>query len=67
MKPMLSKLKTLGLFVAFSAVNAIAAPTPTVPSTALETDYALFDWVFAGVVATGFVFMVARRVKGFVR
>ena len=58
-----------GLVVAgvVTAGNLMAADTPTVPTTELKADYGLFDWVFAGVVTVAFVFMVARRSKGFVR
>ena len=44
-----------------------AADAPTVPATPLKADYALFDYVFAGVIAVAFIFMIARRVKGFIK
>ena len=50
-----------------SAPAVFAGSAPTVPSTPLEADYALFDYVFAGVIAVAFIFMIARRVKGFIR
>ncbi|QKF64687.1 hypothetical protein [Campylobacter corcagiensis] len=50
-----------------TAPALFAADAPTVPGEPLKADYALFDYVFAGVIAVAFVFMIARRVKGFIR
>ena len=50
-----------------SAPGLFAADAPTVPSDPLKADYALFDYVFAGVIAVAFIFMIARRVKGFIK
>lgn len=61
------KLMGLAIGAQVAATSAMAADTPTVPATALQADYALFDYVFAGVLAVSLVFMVARRAKGFVR
>lgn len=50
-----------------SAPALFAGDAPVVPTTPLKADYALFDYVFAGVVAVAFIFMIARRVKGFIK
>ena len=50
-----------------SAPVLFAGDAPVVPTTPLEADYALFDYVFAGVIAVAFIFMIARRVKGFIK
>lgn len=50
-----------------SAPVLFAADAPTVPTAPLKADYALFDYVFAGVIAVAFIFMIARRVKGFIK
>ena len=50
-----------------TAPALFAADAPTVPATPLKADYALFDYVFAGVIAVAFIFMIARRVKGFIK
>lgn len=58
-----------GLVVAgtVAAGNLMAGTTPTVPATALEADYSLFDYVFGGVLVMCLIFAVAKRSKGFVR
>lgn len=50
-----------------TAGNLMAADAPVVPTTALKADYSLFDYVFAGVLGVCFMFMIARRSKGFAR
>ena len=50
-----------------SAPVLFAADAPTVPSDPLKADYALFDYVFAGVIAVAFIFMIAGRVKSFIK
>lgn len=44
-----------------------AGDKPVIPTDPLKADYAVFDYVFAGVVAVAFIFMVARKAKGFIR
>lgn len=61
------KLMGLAIGAQVAVTSAIAADAPTVPATALSADYSLFDYVFAGVIGVSFVFMVARRAKGFIR
>ncbi|KFL34348.1 MULTISPECIES: hypothetical protein [unclassified Sulfurospirillum] len=58
-----------GLVVAgaVAAGNLMAGDSPVVPTTELKADFALFDYVFAGVLVVCIVFMVAKRSKGFVR
>lgn len=60
-----NKVATAGVAL-ITAPALFAGPAPVVPGTALEADYALFDYVFAGVIAVAFIFMIARRVKGFI-
>ena len=50
-----------------SAPVLFAGDAPVVPTAPLKADYALFDYVFAGVIAVAFIFMIARRVKGFIK
>ena len=50
-----------------SAPALFAGDAPVVPTTPLKADYALFDYVFAGVVAVAFIFMIAGRIKGFIK
>ena len=50
-----------------SAPVLFAGDAPTVPTTPLKADYSLFDYVFAGVISVAFIFMIARRVKGFIK
>ncbi|MSN95987.1 phosphonate transporter [Campylobacter sp. FMV-PI01] len=61
-----AKVATVGV-VLMTAPALFAADAPVVPGEALKADYALFDYVFAGVIAVAFIFMIARRVKGFIR
>lgn len=61
-----AKVATVGVAL-MTAPALFAGSAPVVPETPLEADYALFDYVFAGVVAVAFIFMIARRVKGFIR
>ncbi|MBE2984229.1 phosphonate transporter [Campylobacter sp. RM9344] len=61
-----SKVATASVAL-MSAPVLFAADAPAVPTDPLKADYALFDYVFAGVVAVAFVFMIARRVKGFIK
>ncbi|OJJ28523.1 phosphonate transporter, partial [Campylobacter concisus] len=44
-----------------------AGDAPVIPTTPLKADYALFDYVFAGVIAVAFIFMIAGRVKSFIK
>lgn len=62
-----AKVVSAGVSILVLAGNAMAGSTPTVPATPLEADYAVFDYVFAGVIGVGLVFMLARRAKGFIR
>ncbi len=66
-KAIYQKGKVLAIGATVGVGNLMAADAPVVPTTELKADYGLFDWVFAGVVTVAFVFMVARRSKGFVR
>ena len=50
-----------------SAPVLFAGDSPVVPTTPLKADYALFDYVFAGVIAVAFIFMIAGRVKSFIK
>ena len=59
------KVVAVGAIV--GAGNLMAGDTPVVPTTELKADYALFDYVFAGVLVMCLIFAVARRSKGFVR
>lgn len=49
------------------AGTLMAGDSPTIPATPLKADYAIFDYVFAGVLGVAFVMMVAKRTKGFIR
>lgn len=50
-----------------SAPVLFAGDAPAIPTTPLKADYALFDYVFAGVIAVAFIFMIAGRVKSFIK
>ncbi|WP_103642976.1 phosphonate transporter [Campylobacter concisus] len=50
-----------------SAPALFAGDAPVIPTTPLKADYALFDYVFAGVIAVAFIFMIAGRVKSFIK
>lgn len=50
-----------------SAPVLFAANTPIVPTDPLKADYALFDYVFAGIIGVAFIFMIAHRVKSFIK
>lgn len=43
-----------------------AADAPVIPTEPLKADYAMFDYVFAGIIGVCFIFMVAGRVKRFI-
>lgn len=58
------KVVAVGAIV--GAGNLMAADTPTVPTTELKADYAIFDYVWAGVLVMLLVFAVATRSKRFV-
>ena len=63
----MNKLKTLCLGFMCSVGALMAADTPAIPTDPLKADYAVFDYVFAGVIAFTLIFAVARRAKGFIR
>ncbi|PSM52715.1 putative membrane protein [Campylobacter blaseri] len=60
-------LSTIFVSSMVGLTSLIAADAPVIPSDPLKADYAIFDYVFAGVIGVAFIFMVARRVKGFIR
>jgi hypothetical protein len=65
--PMLKKLGAIGSGLIVGAGSLMAGPSPVVPTTALEADYALFDYVFGAVILVSFTLMIAKRAKGFIR
>lgn len=60
------KVATVGVAL-MSSPLLFAGDKPVIPTDPLKADYAIFDYVFAGVVGVLFIFMVAKAAKSFVR
>ena len=60
-------LESTKVKVAAVGSTLLSAPVLFAADAPTKADYALFDYVFAGVIAVAFIFMIARRVKGFIK